>query len=206
MKLCILSIIYLEPDWQQTKSCIEATGLPVVYVDRKGIGSLSKAINQGAQLCKDFDYTWILTNVTFDNSQALELIKEAKNYAAIHPQFESDHLHLREGEGIKEVPFIEFTAPIVKTQVLLDFPLDEQMPYWGMDLDWGYRLRTNGYKLAVHHGVKIGHTYIRNNQSGHYITERRKQLRRQTDLQTRNRLILKWGNDWRDKVNYWGKS
>ena len=205
MNICILSIIYLEPEWQQTKTCIEATGLPVVYIDRKGVGSLSKAINEGAQLCKGFDYTWIITNVLFNNFGALELIKEAKNWAAIHPTFASDHLHIRQGKGVIEVPFIEFTAPIVETSLLLEFPLDEKMPYWGMDLDFGYRLRQDGYKLGVHHGVKISHEYIRNNKGRHYITERRKLLRRQTDLQTRNRLIEKYGNDWRDKVNYYGK-
>ena len=122
MNICILSIIYLEPEWQQTKTCIEATGLPVVYIDRKGVGSLSKAINEGAQLCKGFDYTWIVTNVLFDNFGALELIKEARNWAAIHPTFASDHLHIRHGKGVTEVPFIEFTAPIVNTYLLLEFP------------------------------------------------------------------------------------
>ena len=47
--ITIVSIVYHEPEWIETKKCIEACGVPVVYVERSppGVGSLAEAINRG---------------------------------------------------------------------------------------------------------------------------------------------------------------
>lgn len=203
--LIIISIVYHEPEWQQTKACIEATGLPVHYVERnpKGIGSLSEAINRGFRECNAmyYKFAWIVTNVTFEPDLPGRLAKNMGNHAAIHPAFDSDHIHERpDGSGeVKAVPFIEFTAAMVDTEVHQYYPLDEKMPYWGMDLDYSYRLWQDGYNVAVDHSAEIGHTYIRNKQPNHY-TIRRKAARKANDHRTKQRLSEKYGREWRDIV------
>lgn len=199
----IISIVYHEPEWQQTKQCIEATGLPVHYVERspKGIGSLAEAINRGFRESGaiDYQYAWIVTNITFEKDIPKLLSEGMGNYAAIHPAFESDHSHERpDGSGlVKSVPFVEFTAAMVDTEVFQYYPLDENMPFWGMDLDHGYRLHADGYKIAVHHGAQIGHTYIRNAKHKNAFTVKRKAARRATDGRTKEALKKKYGENWK---------
>lgn len=204
----IISVVYLEPEWIETKRCIDATGLPVYYVERrpKGVGSLAEAINRGfiESNAKQYDYAWIITNITFSPEVLPRLIKSMDSFsdakcAVLHPAFPSDHIHERpDGSGmVKAVPFVEFTSAIVRTEVFKDFPLDENMPYWGHDPDHGLRMWQNGYAVAVDHGVSIGHTYIRNNSKGHNITKKRLELRRSTDDSTKEALAKKYGSDWR---------
>lgn len=54
------------------------------------------------------------------------------------------------------------------------------MPYWGHDLDWSYRAKSIQARLGIHHGVILGHTYIRNSKP-HAVTLQRKRLRRLAD-------------------------
>lgn len=200
-RLIILSIIYHEPEWQQTKQCIEATGLPVHYVERKpkGVGSLSEAINRGIKEIEGYEYVWIVTNITFPPATPEKLL--SAGYDAIHPAFNSDHAHQRPDgtEAVKDVPFIEFTSAMVKMDIMKRFPLDEAMPYWGMDLDFSYRLHVSGYKVGVHMGATIGHTYIRNKKLLP-VTYQRLLKRRQTNHQTKRRLKEKYGQAWRSVV------
>jgi GT2 family glycosyltransferase len=206
MKTAILSIIYYEPEWYQTVQDIAdyAKGVPVFFADRGGTGSLAGAINRGFlqnrlwDLDQEIEYVWVLTNVRF-GPNALEPLESAMDamprLAALHPSFDSDHLHLKQqpGRGVLEVPFVEFTAPLVRRRVFRDTQLDERMPYSGHDLDWGYRVRQRGYKLAVHHGVRINHTYIRNNSANHLVTLQRKTLREQHEQPTKDLIRKLYG-------------
>ena len=144
--LCIIAIKYEEPEYQQTVDCIKSAGYPFIFIDRKpsGIGSLAEAINRGINLGKEqgtnFRYFWIVTNITFAQDVPAKLLAQISiiGAAAIHPQFASDHKHIREGQGVKSVPFVEFTAAMIDIEQWQ--PLDEKMPYWGHDLDHGYRV------------------------------------------------------------------
>jgi GT2 family glycosyltransferase len=75
------------------------------------------------------------------------------------------------------------------------------MPYWGHDLDWGYRVRQAGWTLAVDHDVEVGHTYIRNSKP-HPATVRRRKLRILSDEPTRRTLAQEYGPDWRNVLEY----
>lgn len=208
--MIILSIVYHEPSWQETKKCIEATGLPVHYVERnpKGVGSLAEAINRGVrEISRAYpkgQYIFIVTNNTFDPELPLELKFSMPDYmVAIQPAFDSDHIHERpNGSGlVKEAPFIEFTCLVARPDILLKYPLDERLPYWGHDIDVCYRLRKDGYEIGVHHGFTIGHTYIRHNlKNGNRFTKRRYELRKKTDASTRRALERKYGHEWRDII------
>lgn len=208
VKTIMISVIYREKTWEQTHKDISEqrrqSDTPVVFVDREGSGSLAEAINRGFRnACSryDFEYAWIITNVNFGPS-AIPQIEQAMDetkFAAIHPSFDSDHRHLMKCARTDraEVPFVEFTAACVRKDVFEKFPLDESMPYWGHDLDWGMRVRKAGYKIGVDYNITVEHTYIRNTKGDEAITKVRHSKRRNTDMSTRESLIRKYGKDWK---------
>lgn len=204
----IISIIYKEPEWKQTKRFIQQLDLPTVYVDRKGVGSMAKAYNRGfdklIELHPNLDYVWMVSNIVPypDTIYKLSDSMDAYPWAwdAISPCFQSDHDWIRPQfyDGVKAVPFIEFTAPMVRVKTFKQFPLDEQMPYWGHDLDWGYRVRQAGGKIGVHYSAPIQHEYIRHKvkRMPLPITKERRRLRKETDESTRQRLVELYGENW----------
>lgn len=200
--MIILAVRYEEPQWLKTRACIEATGLPVHYVHRnpKGVGSLSEAINRGMREINTNGLVWVVTNVTFTPETPLMLAAKMDDYAILHPAFESDHRFCRpDGSGTdKPVPFVEFTAPMIKGETFQ--PLDEKMPYWGMDLDYCYRMWESGHRVGVHHGTTLGHDYIRKTTKFSPITAKRRAMRYQTNEATKTRLRVKYGTDWRDSI------
>jgi 3-deoxy-D-manno-octulosonate 8-phosphate phosphatase (KDO 8-P phosphatase) len=198
--ITILAIEYLEPSYEQTKKCIEATGLPVIYVRRNpiGVGSLSEAINRGMKEVKT-KFAWIVTNITFEKSVPEKLLNHIQDAFVIHPSFKSDHGFMNHGKGQRQVPFVEFTAPLVRVSDWGE--LDESMPYWGMDIDYGLRMFVEGKKILVDFETKIDHVYIRNSDR-HPITLKRLRLRRMKDAETNRILIKKWGENWREKAAF----
>jgi hypothetical protein len=211
----IVSVIYQEPEWINTQICIEQCGVPIEYVDRRGVGSLAKALNDGFKKINKkhrLDYVWFVTNPCFDSTVLPKLIvaMDETGYDAIHPSFDSDHKHLQpDGSGeIRPVTFVEFTCPIVRVETFQRLPLDELMPYWGHDIDWGYRVRRDGGTVAVHHGTYVKHEYIRNRVKTrpHRATLVRRAKRKRTNSQTYRRLEQLYGKTtWRDIVGYYGK-
>lgn len=207
-RVLIVAVRYLEPEWEKTYEPLlklEERGITVQYVHRhpKGFGSLAEALNRGFNKGngKNYDYIWFVTNIAFDEDLIDRLVQamDKTKYAAIHPCFNSDHEHIRPVEkgGIKEAAFVEFTCPIVRADVFTQYKLDEQMPYWGHDLDWSYRVRKGGYELGILHGVEIGHTYIRHSDRTNPHTLRRFKMRKAYNAQTSNALKRKYGEDWR---------
>lgn len=201
MRVAIVSVIYQEPYWIDTKKCIQALNLPTVFVDRKGVGSLAEAYNRGFQEAQihNPDLVWFVSNVTFKPDTLQKLVDSLGDYCAIHARFDSDHRHMKSGFGVIEVPFLEFTAPLVRNEVYKNLPLDENLPYWGHDLVWGYEAQKLGYKMAVNYDIELGHTYIRNSKP-HPITRERQRLRRLSDKATSEYLRNKYGNEWRVKL------
>lgn len=210
MNVSILSVKYEEFSWLKTREDIENTNLPAVYVDRKpkGIGSLSEAINRGVKEI-DSECLFLCTNINFKKSVIENLykrIEELPKAAAICPVYKSDHSHLRPssyafGFDLFEVPFVEFTTGIFRTDLLKRFPLDEDMPFVGMDLDWSKIVKDSGYTLHSLKSVEIDHSYIRHSLH-HEITKKRLRARKNADASTIARLEQKWGKDWRHILNY----
>jgi GT2 family glycosyltransferase len=212
-KVTIVSVVYQEPEWQQTKKDIEACGVPVVYVERSppGVGSLAEAINRGFKEAPESEFVWFVTNVTFEPSVLNRLLESITDpsLAAVHPSFLSDHAHLRpmpctfwKGSSLKAVPFVEFTAPLVRAEIFKNHLLDEKMPYVGHDMAWGYEMRELGYKVAVEHMTTLGHTYIRHRKGFHPVTHTRRMLRRKAVNPTILRLIQLYGADYKSKLQY----
>ena len=202
---------YHEKGWtEKTVACLIAAGFEesdIVYADREGVGNMSKAFNNAFQdkLMNDQKpFTWFLTNVAFPEqmpASLLDLILSDKDIAAVHPAFDSDHPHIRNAYGIsREVPFVEWTAPLVNAALFFDVYLDSDMPYWGMDLDWSYRAREEGYTLAIDGRHRLGHTYLRLTDQKDPITIERERIRKTFDKSTEERLIEKYGADWMVKL------
>ncbi len=205
MKILIVALEYLEPEWEQTMKCIKATGLDYNIVSRDGVGNMSRAFNHSMVdiIYSEYDLLWFITNITFDNSVPFDLASSIGNHAAIHPSFRSsDHRHQWPdgSKTVKEVPFIELTAPMIKSWVFAQQKFDEMLPYYYMDLDYCYRLKQSGKTVAVHHGAEINHVYLRNNTTDHPISKIRKQLRHYWTPISKAHMVKKWGEDWETKL------
>lgn len=204
-KCAIVYLEYLEPSWKATQACIDKCPHVTIKADRQGYLGIPRAFNKAfIHVPPKIPYVWFITNITFKR-QDVDMLIEAMDktgFAAISPVFDSDHSHLRPraGTGVKEAPFVEFTCPIVRTEVFRDFPLDENMPYDIHDLDWSARVRNNGHKLGVHYGVEVGHVYLRNSSFEHFITKKRKKYRDRALPNTHDYAAKKWGHNWKEKI------
>lgn len=199
MRILIVVLEYLEPDWLQTLKCVQDTGLPYELVSRDGVGNMSRAYNSIVN--KEADYYWFVSNVTFSPQMPfmLAMACEERGWAGIHPAMRSsDHkFQWPDGNEPKETPFIEWTAPMVNAEIFRDNLLDEMLPYYYMDLDWCHRVKPN--KVGVHHGQVVEHTYLRNKQE-HPIGQLRKQLRNYWTPISQRHMIQKYGKDWQQKL------
>ena len=201
MKILIVLLEYLEPEFIQTLDCVKETGLPYEVVSRDGVGNMSRAYN--SILCDptwEADYLWFVSNVTFNPQTPIKLAETLHDtgWAAVHPAMPtSDHrFQWPNGIEVKETPFVEWTAPMVDAELFSYEPLDEMLPYYYMDLDWCHRAKLKGYKLGVDHSTRVDHTYLRNKEKSHPISQMRKQLRNYWTPISQRHMIEKWGKDW----------
>lgn len=149
------------------------------------------------------DYLWFVSNVTFEPEVPFRLAEHLSDsgWGAIHPSMRSsDHrFQWPIGNVPRETPFVEWTAPMVRADLFSMEPLDEMLPYYYLDLDWCYRVKQLGYKVGVHDGVSIEHTYLRNKRE-HPIGILRKQLRNYWTPISQRHMVEKWGKDWQGKL------
>jgi len=201
MRILIVALEYLEPEWLETLKCIEETGLPYEIVSRDGVGNMSRAYNTIINKNKEADYYWFVSNVTFKPQMPYELAMacETLGWAGIHPAMAtSDHrFQWPNGHEPKETPFIEWTAPMVNAEVFNINLLDEMLPYYYMDLDWCHRVKPK--KVGVLHSQVIGHTYLRNKKE-HPIGQLRKQLRNYWTPISQRHMLQKWGKNWQQDL------
>lgn len=212
--LCILSVIYYEPQWLDTIKCVGDCRIPVHLVDRSGYLGLADAINRGMKdndIAAQYDYVWIVTNPIWKpglHNVLMEPFLADERWAAVSPAFNSDHAHMQKASGseCREVPFVEFTCPVVKADLLAQTPLDEEMPYVGHDLDWCAIMRKEGWKVGVYDKALVSHSYVRKmeKQFPHPMTEIRSRKRNESVQSTVARLESKWGKDWRSILHYHG--
>lgn len=212
MKVAVIQLEYLETGWTaRTFDCCRADGLEVVAVARReGVGSMSAAFNRAARdvIAKAKanqkgapEFIWFVTNITFNPGTAQALVDAFdETTAAVHPQFASDHPHIAAPKGIQEVPFVEWTAPMIRLSALEKIGLlDEDMPYVGMDLDWSYRAKESGWKLRATHRAVVQHTYLRFN-APEEISKIRERLRSLYAYSTEQKIIQKYGQNWKAKL------
>jgi len=134
-KVCIISLKYLEPYWESTQKNIVDSKLPVIYVDRGGVGSMTTAFNSCIPKLHELfndnlpEYLFFVTNnnFTLDTINRLVESMDSTGFAAIHPTHDSDHpSHVNNKSGqVIETKYIEWTSPIVRTDLFLKYPLNE---------------------------------------------------------------------------------
>lgn len=203
-KLAIVALWYLEPEFQQTLECLQKLNYPVFYADRDGVGNMSRAFNEAFKKYVEgrFEYVWFVTNITFTPDVPDLLLDAMENGVAIHgihpAMAGSDHQHLWPGElkDVQNVPFIELTAPMFRTDVFSKFMLCIETPYYYMDLIISHQIRKAGGQVAVHKGCEVGHTYLRNNKTAHPISEIRKRLRNYWTPLSKAYMEKTYGDDW----------
>lgn len=202
----ILPIVlkYQEKGWtEKTVQCLIDAGfekMDIVFADRDGVGNMSRAFNDVVWINYIIEkrFIWFLTNVEFPPEMPLSLLSCFDDEtAAVHPGFDSEHPHIKTAFGVvPDVPFIEWTAPMVNTYIFELFGgLDEQMPYWGMDLSFSKRCRDAGYMLKIDGRYRLKHNYLRTN-APEKISLIRRELRSLYDKQTEERLIEVHGEDY----------
>lgn len=83
----------------------------------------------------------------------------AHDYAAISPAFNSPHPHMQpQGKGLRRVHSIDWVATIVRKKAWDDVGgFNEAFPGYGSDLEWAYRAKQKGYRLAVDDRYCIHH-------------------------------------------------
>lgn len=211
MSTAIISLKYLEPEYQQTIDCIAASGFPVYYADRDGVGNMSRAFNEAFKNHiegKGYEFVWFITNITFEPhvpAMLADWLSNDRTIAGIHPVMNnSDHLHLRDkGTGMaREVSFIEFTAPMFRTNYFSRYMLDENLWYYYQDLELCHRMKQDGFKVAVHDGCSIDHVYLRNSKTVHPVSDARKKLRDYISPLNKQYLNSKYGEGW-EKLFGW---
>jgi len=211
----ILILAYKERGWlkRTLASVQQIESRPHVYVVHRsdeGTGNMSADFNRGMeyiqrQKAHDFKYVWMLTNVTFppDTFDVLQDSMESNpEHAAVHPAHQSSHVALRsEGPPIDRLRFIEWTAPMVSMKAWESAgALDENMPYWGMDLDWSYRVKSLGFDLIVDRRAQVEHTYLHSVKEKSDVTRAREQRRTDSNAATESYMRSKWGADWIKKL------
>lgn len=199
---------YEEPNWTDaTLQSLFHSGIKNIrFANRDGVGNMSRAFNEAifdsfGDIKIKTKYVWWLTNVTFtpDVPERLTACFEG-NVAAVHPAHKSDHSHLVHAQAGENIPFIELTAPMFESKALDRVGrMDEQMPYWGMDLDWSHRAANMGYKLRAS-SAGVDHEYLRLRKKEYPITRIREELRKLYDGSTTARLSEKYGPEWRKIV------
>jgi len=161
---------YSEPGWTaKTVECLRECGFKKWgEADRDGVGSMAKAFNRAIGTAAwRYQYIWFITNVTFTPETKIMLLSAFDDdTAAVHPAMRnSDHPHIRGPIKAVEVPFVEWTAPMIRTSALQQIGLlNEDMPYVHFDLEWSYRARVKGWKLKTQGQAEVKHEYLYRNQ------------------------------------------
>lgn len=202
-KLVAIVLHYKEQDiTAKAIQCLYASGYegPFVYAKRDGVGRMSRAFNIAYQEAIDRynpEYVWFITNVTFGGNTMIELLGGLEvdpKCAAIQPSMPtSDHEFLRSRNHgtVEKVPFVEWTAPMIRTKALYDVGLlYESMGYVHFDMEWCWRAMGAGYHVCVDFSCAIDHQYLYRNHTSNFWTRTRKEMRLRTLNESAQALAL----------------
>ena len=135
---------------------------------------LAGSINWAMKRIEDYDYAFQYTNDVTSPPEVLgSLVRRLTNdvrLAAIQPSMASWHRHLNpmQSDSCAYVPYLEWAAVLVNLAAWKDVgPLDEEFNFFSMDIDWSYRAKQKGWKLAVDYSVRCGHLW----RGTHSLTE-----------------------------------
>lgn len=205
--LAIISLKYLEEEYNQTLDSLKGLQFDVFYADRDYVGNMARAFNDCflKNVKGKYKAVWFISNITFHPLLPGILYEKLNHFglSAIHPSFNSDHKHIQpDGSGeTKEVNYIEFTAPMFLCEHFEKFLLDENCWYYWFDLIISKEFREAGFKMGVDHSSQIQHVYLRNNKRKTQISVIRAKLR-DTIINPLNEKYMKekYGRNWQNEL------
>lgn len=187
---------------EATEASLERAGFDldaVIYANRDGVGSMSRAFNDAVINCfggVEEKYIWFVTNVTFGPdlpASLLDALESNPKAAAVHPGMNSSHGFINKAKGIEPASFIEWAAPMIRTEAWEDIgELDEDMPYVHFDLDWSHRAKEKGWGLLIDGRERVSHTYLHIKKTNR-ISQIRSELRSLKHADSLLALNEKWG-------------
>lgn len=127
---------------------------------------LAGSINRAMKRLEQYGYAWQYTNdVTCTPEVLASLVgrlKKNPKLAAVQPSMPSWHAHLnpRIRGGCEEAIYLEWAAVLVNMAAWRDIgPLDQGFNFFSCDIDWSWRAKQRGWKLAVDYSVRCGHPW-----------------------------------------------
>jgi GT2 family glycosyltransferase len=185
-RVAVIVLDYFEGN-DDTLEALRIAGydIPIIWAHRDGVGAMSRAFNNACDkilLMGGIEYIWFITNVTFPPNTMRMLIQtldEDMDCAAVQPAMRnSDHPHLRV-KGVEKVPFIEWTAPMLRVDALREIGLPcSEMGYVHFDMEWCYRAMQHGYNVKVDGRCEIHHNYLHSSGGSNFWTTTRREMRR----------------------------
>jgi GT2 family glycosyltransferase len=103
------------------------------------------------------------------------------------------------GRGIKAMHWVEWQAPLILSSAWQKVgSLDENFPFWGMEMDWCYRARQVKYQILIDYSVVIQHEHDTTFNA-------HPEMKKEFNLEKLNELFFKgmrkkWGAGWYSKL------
>lgn len=156
-----------------------------------------------------FDAFWLMNSDIMISKEAISRMKAvaASNTGIITPAFNCWMWHCQTqfsdkyflgGDGLRSVPVIEFTAPVIHKEVFEKVGLfSEEFPRgWGVEFDFCYRAAKAGFPIMVDdlsNFYHIGQQTINMSEGYHNYVEKAA-----TEWNAGMRKL--WGRDWEEKL------
>lgn len=148
------------------------------------------------------DYVMVCNNdIRLTDSQVEQAMRYIDGRDGIfHIACNSPHIKVMTAQGsepLREVPWVEFVAPIISRKVIDAIGgLDSDMSYgWGVELDYCYRAKKAGYSSFLAQRVDMCHY-------GHKSQESHQEYIQKASPEMHRVLEKKYGTDWKNKLSY----
>lgn len=150
----------------------------------------------------DYDAYWFLnSDVGFEYGNDVlrnlcEVLFMSDTYAQIAPQHNSPHKFMEQATCEAQlVPYLEATAPLIKAETIARLGFwDLRLAYgWGVDYDYGYRVREAGLSNVLTSRARITHKEHKS------ITDYSDYVNR-ASAQMNAVLAEKYGTDWWERI------
>jgi GT2 family glycosyltransferase len=152
----------------------------------------------------EFDAFWLMNSDIMISRVSIDRIKclleSHEDVGMITPAYNCwmKHCQKQNGSNVREIPILEFTAPVIRKRVIEECGyFDERFVRgYGIEFDYCYRMRQLGMKMYVDDGSSfhhIGHQTI--NVSGGLLAYSEK-----ANFELNQGLSEKYGIAWRDNI------
>jgi len=178
---------------------VDSSKLETQFTESFNIGIIKGILKM---IDSEFTHVMICNNdITMAEGHLEELDKIVKGKSGIFsPSCNSPHKGVMTPVGtdeLREVPWVEFIAPIFSKDVLVKTGiLDKDLSYgWGVELDYCYRAKNRGFKTSLCQGVGIHH-------EEHQSQANQAEYAHTAGQEMHHVLQTKYGDNWQEILNY----